>query len=81
MEENQQKERVYPMLFRRNIERYCAYCQFSGKIDDESVVCQFCGVVSAAHHCRRFRYDPLRRVPPKRAQGAKPEENEADFSL
>ena len=51
------------MLFRKKIDRYCTYCQFAGKIDDETMVCQFCGVVPSEHRCRRFRYDPLRRIP------------------
>ncbi len=29
------------MLFRKKIDRYCTYCQFAGKIDDETMVCQF----------------------------------------
>ena len=32
------------MLFRKKIDRYCTYCQFAGKIDDETMVCQFCGI-------------------------------------
>ena len=51
------------MLFRKKIDRYCTYCQFAGKIDDETMVCQFCGIVPSNHRCRRFRYDPLRRIP------------------
>ncbi|MEI3090490.1 MAG: hypothetical protein V8T01_11275 [Oscillospiraceae bacterium] len=51
------------MLFRKKIDRYCTYCQFSGKVDEDSVICQFCGIVPCTHHCRRFRYDPLKRVP------------------
>ena len=43
------------MLFRKKIDRYCTYCQFSGKVDEESVICQFCGIVPCTHHCRRFR--------------------------
>ena len=69
------------MLFRKKIERYCAYCSFAGKIDEETMICQKCGVVPAMHQCRRFRYDPLKRVPPK----AKPEDfsrfDKKDFSL
>jgi len=69
------------MLFRKKIERYCAYCSFAGKIDEETMICQKCGVVPATHQCRRFHYDPLKRVPPK----AKPEDfsrfDKKDFSL
>lgn len=67
------------MLFRKKIDRYCFYCQFAGKIDDTSMICQFCGVVPCEHHCRRFRYDPLKRIPGRRA--SKPEPKDADFSL
>lgn len=69
-----------PMLFRKKIDRYCTYCQFAGKIDDETMVCQFCGIVPSGHRCRRFRYDPLRRIPGRPAV-RKPEHDDADFSL
>ena len=34
------------------------------KINEDTMICQKCGVVPATHQCRRFRYDPLKRVPP-----------------
>lgn len=51
------------MLFRKKIERECSYCSFGVKIDEEAVMCKKCGVVPSGHQCRRFRYDPLKRVP------------------
>lgn len=69
------------MLFRKKIERYCVYCTYSGKIDDENVVCQKCGVVPASHHCRRFRYDPLKRVPPQPKTQDFAKYKDTDFSL
>ena len=51
----------------------------SGKVDEDSVICKFCGIVPCTHHCRRFRYDPLKRIPPRRA--ALPEKGEQDYSL
>ena len=69
------------MLFRKKIDRYCTYCQFAGKIDEDSMICQFCGVVPSAHHCRRFRYDPLKRVPARRDTRALEKLDEKDFSL
>ena len=68
------------MLFRKKIDRYCTYCQFAGKIDEDSMICQFCGVVPSAHHCRRFRYDPLKRVPPRPA-ALNDKYTSEDFSL
>ena len=69
------------MLFRKKIDRYCTYCQFAGKIDDETMVCQFCGIVPSNHRCRRFRYDPLRREPPRPATLKTDTLQEKDFSL
>ena len=69
------------MLFRKKIDRYCTYCQFSGKVDEDSVICKFCGIVPCTHHCRRFRYDPLKRVPARRDTRALEKLDEKDFSL
>lgn len=69
------------MLFRRKIDRYCAYCQFSGKINEDQVVCQKCGVVPSTHQCRRFRYDPLKRIPQKSAPLDFSKYDEKDYSL
>lgn len=45
------------------------------------MVCQHHGLVPCAHHCRKFRYDPLKRIPGR----VKPKEFEKfdkqDFSL
>ena len=76
------------MLFRKKIDRYCTYCQFAGKIDDETMVCQFCGIVPSNRalpaptppRSPRFRYDPLRRIP-GRPSAPKHTHDDADFSL
>ena len=69
------------MLFRKKIDRYCTYCQHSGKIDEESMVCQYYGVVPCDHHCRRFRYDPLKRIPGPAPSGMERRIADQDFSL
>lgn len=69
------------MLFRKKIERHCSYCLFSGKINDEQMICEKCGVVPADHHCRRFRYDPLKRVPSTPPKDQFSKYKEKDFSL
>ena len=55
------------MLLTKKIEPRCAYCQRGTSLDEEQVICPKRGVVSAGEHCRAFRYDPLKRVPPKPA--------------
>ena len=52
------------MLFQKNIEPRCAYCQRGTQLDEEKVLCARKGVVSPGSSCRAFRYDPLKRVPP-----------------
>lgn len=39
------------------------------------------GIVAAENHCFRFRYDPLKRVPPRPAQLSTDGLKEEDFSL
>ncbi len=53
-------------LFGRNIEPACIYC-IHGKTsgEGEKVFCAKKGIVSAGDSCRKFDYDPLKRVPKK----------------
>ena len=53
------------MLFQKKIEPRCAYCTRGTDLADGQVACLKKGVVSAGYSCRAFRYDPLKRVPPK----------------
>ncbi len=53
------------MLFRKKIERSCSYCVCSAVISGDQVLCSKRGVVSAYYACRKFTYDPCKRVPPK----------------
>ena len=69
------------MLFRKKLARHCAYCVYAGKISDEQMICQKCGVVPATHQCRRFRYDPLKRVPAKPQAQNFSKYDKKDFSL
>lgn len=55
------------MLFTKKIEPRCAYCRRGTAVDEEQVACRKKGVVSAGGSCCAFRYDPLKRVPPKPA--------------
>ena len=53
------------MLFEKNMEPRCFYCVRCTPLDGEQVVCIKKGVVPAGGSCRSFRYDPLKRVPPR----------------
>ena len=52
------------MRCQKKIEPRCAYCQRGTELDEEKILCAKRGVVDRAGHCRAFRYDPLKRVPP-----------------
>ena len=69
------------MLFRKKIERSCAYCLFGTQLEDESILCTKKGLRSLEDSCRKFKYDPCKRIPRK----AKPLDfskyDDTDFSL
>ena len=43
----------------------CAYCAHGSRLDDSSIMCPKDGVVPENHACKKFAYDPFKRVPPK----------------
>ena len=48
------------------IEKYCAYCEHSiPTYDKDRVLCDKKGIVLGGYKCRKFRYDPQKRVPTK----------------
>lgn len=69
------------MLFRKDIERSCSYCTRSAKVDENTCLCERKGLVSANDSCRRFRYDPLKRVPKAFKPADFSEFDNVDFSL
>ncbi len=51
-----------------DIDQICAMCENSKKIfDPENVLCKIHGIVEATNKCRKFVYDPLKRIPPRNA--------------
>lgn len=54
-------------LFRKDIQPRCFYCTRATKLDDNSMTCRKRGIVSIESSCRAFKYDPLKRIPPKPA--------------
>lgn len=53
------------MLFRKKIERSCSYCMYGTKLDDGQVLCSKKGIRSTEDSCRKFKYDPCKRIPGK----------------
>jgi len=69
------------MLFRKKIEKSCSYCIYSTKLDDEQALCVKMGVVDLYSKCRKFRYDPTKRIPPKPKAPDFEQYTQEDFSL
>ena len=69
------------MLFRKKIPRSCLYCGYSTKLDDNQMLCAKQGVVSIHYECRKFRYDPFKRVPHRKKSSDFSKYENDDFSL
>lgn len=54
------------MLFSRLLDPSCSYCRFGRPIGGGEIACVKRGITSENGHCRKFKYDPLRRVPERR---------------
>ena len=68
-------------LLRKNIEPRGTYCAHgSPRAEGYRMAGRTGGVVNGTDHCRSFRYDPLRRTPPKPAV-LRGHFTDADFSL
>ena len=68
-------------LFRKKIDPRCAYCARGNQISDAQVACRKKGVVNCEDHCGAFRYDPLKRVPPRPAVLETEKLDSEDFQL
>lgn len=69
------------MLFRKKIQKSCTYCQYGTKLNDEQVLCIKKGVVSLDGKCRKFTYDPCKRIPAKPKALDFEKYNDEDYSL
>lgn len=69
------------MLFRKKIERLCSYCIYSTKLDEDQMLCAKKGIRSPDSKCRRFRYDPCKRIPAKAKALDFSKYDQEDYSL
>ena len=53
------------MLFRKKIERSCAYCARGTELEDGQVLCCKKGLRTVDGKCGKFKYDPCKRIPAK----------------
>lgn len=68
------------ILFGAEIEPACQYCEY-GRLaaDKKMILCKKKGIVSPFYSCKKFFYDPLKRIP--RRQPRLPQFTREDFLL
>ena len=69
------------MLFRKKMERTCQHCRYGTRMNEDMMLCAKKGIVPQCDDCRKFRYDPFKRVPPKPRALDFTKYDEDDFSL
>jgi len=69
------------MLFRKKITRACTYCTYGTQLEEGQILCIKKGLRAPDQKCRRFQYDPCKRIPVKAKALDFSKYNEDDFSL
>ena len=69
------------MLFRKKMQRSCAYCTFGTQLDEDTVLCTKRGIMPIYKACRKFKYDPCKRIPHKAKSPDFSKFKDEDFSL
>ncbi len=69
------------MLFRKDITKCCAYCQYAEEEINGSLKCRKKGAVDEDKYCIFYRYDPLKRKPVKAKAVDFSQYSEDDFKL
>ena len=69
------------MLFKKRIVKSCSYCAYCTKLNDEQALCIKKGVVELSGKCRKFLYDPCKRIPVKQKTIDFQKYDQEDYSL
>lgn len=69
------------MLFRKKMPRSCYYCRNGGKLEDDTILCTKKGFLLTDTPCRKFKYDPCKRIPPRPRALDFSKYDQEDFSL
>jgi hypothetical protein len=52
-------------LFGKRVKPACEYCELSTARTEQGIICPRGGVVAPNHSCRKYTYDPTKRIPPR----------------
>ncbi len=66
-------------MFDKAIQKKCEYCIYGSYLSEAELICKRKGIVGKDDLCRKYKYDPLKRIPqrPKLADDF----SAKDFSL
>ncbi len=68
-------------LFQKDIEPRCVYCARGRDLGEDRIACPKKGIMSGGESCRSFRYDPLKRTPPRPVRLSLGGLRDEDFTL
>lgn len=66
-------------LFGNNIKPSCKYCELGTAAGGDKIMCSKFGEVKAYDACKKFVYNPLKRIPKKEMSLAKSAVNDIEF--
>ena len=66
-------------LFGNNIKPACKYCELCTALENDKVQCSKFGEVKSYDSCKKFVYNPLKRIPKKEVLLANSDVNNIDF--
>lgn len=69
------------MIFRKKIQKSCCYCSLGTLISEDQVLCTRKGFMPLYKSCRKFHYDPCKRIPTKAKAPDFNKYTEDDFKL
>ncbi len=49
-------------MFKKNMPPSCAYCAVGVLVNDK-ILCVKYGITNSKNNCKKFKYDPLKRIP------------------
>ena len=53
------------LLYRGGYPARCATCAHAARLSEHDMLCRRYGAVHEEYKCRRYIYDPLKRIPPR----------------
>ena len=57
-------------MFKKKISPSCEYCSIGKARTNKTILCVKYGITLPKNHCKKFKYDPLKRVPKKQIENS-----------